>query len=124
MLGIREIYDNEKNVGVIVSYSPSNEINYGFNLNEVNIIKVINGEIVFTSLTNGGVFNLENNNWYIVVKALNNLIDISLEYTKILILNLNVNSKSYNLIKQIIDDRINNLHVKENDLKKVLICKQ
>ena len=52
------------------------------------------------------------------------LIDISLEYTKILILNLNVNSKSYNLIKQIIDDRINNLHVKESDLKKVLICKQ
>ena len=124
MLGIREIYDNEQKVGVIVSYNLSNKINYGFNLNEVNIIKVINGEIVFTSLTNGGVFNLENNNWYIVVKALNNLIDISLEYTKILILNLNVNSKSYNLIKQIIDDRINNLHVKESDLKKVLICKQ
>ncbi len=124
MLGIREIYDNEQKVGIIISYNLSNKINYGFNLNEVNIIKVINGEIVFTSLTNGGVFNLENNNWYIVVKALNNLIDISLEYTKILILNLNVNSKSYNLIKQIIDDRINNLHVKERDLKKVLICKQ
>ncbi len=124
MLGIRDIYDNEQKVGIIISYNLSNKINYGFNLNEVNIIKVINGEIVFTSLTNGGVFNLENNNWYIVVKALNNLIDISLEYTKILILNLNVNSKSYNLIKQIIDDRINNLHVKENDLKKVLICKQ
>ncbi len=124
MLGVRDIYDNDQKVGIIISYNLSNKINYGFNLNEVNIIKVINGEIVFTSLTNGGVFNLENNNWYIVVKALNNLIDISLEYTKILILNLNVNSKSYNLIKQIIDDRINNLHVKESDLKKVLICKQ
>lgn len=124
MLGVRDIYDNKQKVGIIISYNLSNKINYGFNLNEVNIIKVINGEIVFTSLTNGGVFNLENNNWYIVIKALNNLIDISLEYTKILILNLNVNSKSYNLIKQIIEDRINNLHVKESDLKKVLICKQ
>ena len=123
MLGVRDIYDEENKIGIIISYSLSSKVNYSYNLNEVNVIKVINGEIVFVSLINGGVFDF-NDNWYIVSKALNELIDISLEYTKVLISNLNVNSKGYNLIKQIIDDRINSLHIKENDLKKVLVCKQ
>ena len=60
MLGIREIYDNEQKVGVIVSYSPSNEYFNNYNLKKENIIMVLNGEIVFGSLIKNNVYNLKN----------------------------------------------------------------
>ena len=102
MLGVREIYDNEKNVGVIVSYSPSNEYFNNYNLEKENIIMVLNGEIVFASLIKNNIYNLDNKNWYILVNYLNE------------------DSLGYKLIKQIIEEKINELKIKEEDLKLIL----
>lgn len=120
MLGIREIYDNEKNVGVIVSYSPSNEYFNNYNLEKENIIMVLNGEIVFASLIKNNIYNLDNKNWYILEKLLELFLKKDFNYLKVLVNYLNEDSLGYKLIKQIIEEKINELKIKEEDLKLIL----
>ena len=125
MLGIRDIYEHEKKVGIILSYSLNNE-NYGYNQKEVYVIKVINGEIVYTSSIYGGIYNQEDDiqkyNWVVVEKVLEMFLNLSLEYTKILIDNLNSDSIGYQIMLQIIDNKINILKTKQDKLS--LIKKQ
>ena len=120
MIGLREIYEHEKKVGIILSYSLNNE-NYGYNQKEVYVIKVINGEIVYTSSIYGGIYNQEDN-WVVVEKVLEMFLNLSLEYTKILIDNLNSDSIGYQIMLQIIDNKINILKTKQDKLS--LIKKQ
>ena len=125
MIGLREIYEHEKKVGIILSYSLNNE-NYGYNQKEVYVIKVINGEIVYTSSVYGGIYNQEDDiqkyNWVVVEKVLEMFLNLSLEYTKILIDNLNSDSIGYQIMLQIIDNKINILKTKQDKLS--LIKKQ
>ena len=125
MIGLREIYEHEKKVGIILSYSLNNE-NYGYNQKEVYVIKVINGEIVYTSSIYGGIYNQEDDiqkyNWVVVEKVLEMFLNLSLEYTKILIDNLNSDSIGYQIMLQIIDNKINILKTKQDKLS--LIKKQ
>ena len=125
MIGLREIYEHEKKVGIILSYSLNNE-NYGYNQKEVYVIKVINGEIVYTSSIYGGIYNQEDDiqkyNWVVVEKVLEMFLNLSLEYSKILIDNLNSDSIGYQIMLQIIDNKINILKTKQDKLS--LIKKQ
>ena len=120
MLGIREIYDNEQKVGVIVSYSPSNEYFNNYNLEKENIIMVLNGEIVFGSLIKNNVYNLKNNNWYIIEKLLEMFLKKDINYIKVLVEYLNEESIGYKLIRQIIVEKVNELKIKEEELKLIL----
>ena len=120
MLGIREIYDNEQKVGVIVSYSPSNEYFNNYNLKKENIIMVLNGEIVFGSLIKNNVYNLKNNNWYIIEKLLEMFLKKDINYIKVLVEYLNEESIGYKLIRQIIVEKVNELKIKEEELKLIL----
>ncbi len=120
MLGIREIYDNEQKVGVIVSFSPSNEYFNNYNLEKENIIMVLNGEIVFGSLIKNNVYNLKNNNWYIIEKLLEMFLKKDINYIKVLVEYLNEESIGYKLIRQIIVEKVNELKIKEEELKLIL----
>ena len=120
MLGIREIYDNEQKVGVIVSYSPSNEYFNNYNLEKENIIMVLNGEIVFGSLIKNNIYNLKNNNWYIIEKLLEMFLKKDINYIKVLVEYLNEESIGYKLIRQIIVEKVNELKIKEEELKLIL----
>ena len=120
MLGIREIYDNEQKVGVIVSYNPSNEYFNNYNLEKENIIMVLNGEIVFGSLIKNNIYNLKNNNWYIIEKLLEMFLKKDINYIKVLVEYLNKESIGYKLIRQIIVEKVNELKIKEEELKLIL----
>ena len=120
MLGIRDIYDNEQKVGVIVSYSPSNEYFNNYNLEKENIIMVLNGEIVFGSLIKNNIYNLKNNNWYIIEKLLEMFLKKDINYIKVLVEYLNEESIGYKLIRQIIVEKVNELKIKEEELKLIL----
>lgn len=120
MLGIRDIYDNEQKVGVIVSYSPSNEYFNNYNLEKENIIMVLNGEIVFGSLIKNNIYNLKNNNWYIIEKLLEMFLKKDINYIKVLVKYLNEESIGYKLIRQIIVEKVNELKIKEEELKLIL----